>query len=338
MSKIKELRENENTNISLVNIFEKFSKGKTKYVELFVRLFMKSLIDREQLLISASKICEDKSYELNDLELTFIDVLLNPNNKHTYFRDILITFYEFVKYNEMNLIEDTDFQKYPDIDYLDGLVEHARNKYKEKLLEKQIKRLYEDDKWLLLIPLSHVSSCKYGANTKWCTASISNKSTFYDYAGKGVLIYIIKKNQFKVAAYHKFSHAEISFWDEEDKKVDSLTFNFPDYIMNQIKTELFNRNNIYVGDSEEEYDEDEPNNSDYGMWKPSKKPSKPFDIEDDNPFVIPKQKPSKIPNTVEKDKKMDWAEYVSANFKNEQIIEKSRNLMNDLKKTGKKFG
>ena len=115
MSKIKELRENENTNISLVNIFEKFSKGKTKYVELFVRLFMKSLIDREQLLISASKICEDKSYELNDLELTFIDVLLNPNNKHTYFRDILITFYEFVKYNEMNLIEDTDFQKYPDI-------------------------------------------------------------------------------------------------------------------------------------------------------------------------------------------------------------------------------
>ncbi len=39
----------------------------------------------------------------------------------------------------------------------------------DKEMEKQIEKLFEDEQWLVLKPLSYLASKKYGASTKWCT-------------------------------------------------------------------------------------------------------------------------------------------------------------------------
>ena len=62
-----------------------------------------------------------------------------------------------------------------------------------KKLEKQGKKIYEDKKWLVIIPLTHKSSCYYGAGTKWCTTEKDSSSYFDDYKRRGELYYIIDK-------------------------------------------------------------------------------------------------------------------------------------------------
>lgn len=80
-----------------------------------------------------------------------------------------------------------------------ALVTHVSNAYETKL-EKEFKReehvdvLLENDDYLLVRPKTHRGSLKYGANTKWCTASKYNATTFSNYSRTGFLVYLIRKN------------------------------------------------------------------------------------------------------------------------------------------------
>jgi len=59
--------------------------------------------------------------------------------------------------------------------------------------EEHIQVVVENDDYLLLRPITHKGSLKYGANTKWCTASKHNESTFTNYVRGGYLFYLIRK-------------------------------------------------------------------------------------------------------------------------------------------------
>ena len=63
----------------------------------------------------------------------------------------------------------------------------------EKNIKKESERLYEDDRFLIIRPLSHKSSCYYGANTTWCTTTKDNDDYFKKYTSRGKLYYIIDK-------------------------------------------------------------------------------------------------------------------------------------------------
>ena len=63
----------------------------------------------------------------------------------------------------------------------------------EEKSKKESEKLYEDDRFLIIRPLSHTSSCYYGANTKWCTTTRDNDDYFNKYTSKGKLYYIIDK-------------------------------------------------------------------------------------------------------------------------------------------------
>jgi len=72
---------------------------------------------------------------------------------------------------------------------------------KEVLLEKfkvephEYEKLYEDDNFLLVIPLTFEASCKYGAGTKWCTTSKDKDDMFEKHFKMGSLGYLIVKNK-----------------------------------------------------------------------------------------------------------------------------------------------
>ena len=43
------------------------------------------------------------------------------------------------------------------------------------------KKLYEDQKYLIVQPMTHQASCVYGAETRWCVASRDSSKYFDDY-------------------------------------------------------------------------------------------------------------------------------------------------------------
>lgn len=74
-------------------------------------------------------------------------------------------------------------------------------------------KLYEDERILVVVPLTHKSSCKYGANTPWCVATPSNPEHYDEYVDNGILFYFIIKSpydygdikEYKFAYYHPYS-------------------------------------------------------------------------------------------------------------------------------------
>jgi hypothetical protein len=74
---------------------------------------------------------------------------------------------------------------------------------KKVLMEKfkvgtdEYDKIYEDDKFLLVIPYTHEASCKYGANTKWCTTGRDEQGSewFNKHFESGSLGYFIIKDR-----------------------------------------------------------------------------------------------------------------------------------------------
>jgi hypothetical protein len=106
----------------------------------------------------------------------------------------------------------------------------AEMKSEEKELETQVIKIHEDVEWLLIRPLTFKSSCKYGANTKWCTTTEHNQEYYNKYAKRGVLVYCInKKTGYKVAAFYSLdkNEPEFSYWNQKDTRIDSTDSNLP---------------------------------------------------------------------------------------------------------------
>ena len=133
----------------------------------------------------------------------------------------------------------------------------AEMKAEEKELETQVIKLHEDSEWLLIRPLTFKSSCKYGANTKWCTTTEHNPEYYNKYSKRGVLIYCInKKNGYKVAAFYSLdkNEPEFSYWNQKDTRIDStdsqLTLELIGFIRDYVKDPKVKSNfNMLDGDS-----------------------------------------------------------------------------------------
>ena len=125
---------------------------------------------------------------------------------------------------------------------------------------KNDKEILRTKKWLILKPLSLKSSLKYGHNTKWCTSSKENPLTFYNYSKEGILIYIIEREtDTKWAAYWEINEVgkkqEMSWWNAEDDRLDSMLVLIPEDIMDIVKRELFlepKPNFFYLKETEKE--------------------------------------------------------------------------------------
>jgi hypothetical protein len=98
---------------------------------------------------------------------------------------------------------------------------------------EHVQVLLETDNFVLLRPLTHLGSLKYGAQTRWCTASRSNPETFRNYFGRGYLAYCIAKNEVN-KEYTKFAlftedarnpfAGEVLIYNPQDNAVQDLYF------------------------------------------------------------------------------------------------------------------
>lgn len=183
-------------------------------------------------------VSNSKINDMSDLDILFITAMLNLffNNN-----DIKIL-YKFEHERRVGRLDSVDITNINNFKEMGNILSLIELKNIDQDLKKQVVKHYEDDEWLIVLPLTHLSSKKYGANTKWCTTADSHEY-FERYSNKGLLIYTInKKNGSKVATFYslRIDEPELSFWDAQDKRIDSMETDLPDNIMKEIKSIIKN--------------------------------------------------------------------------------------------------
>jgi hypothetical protein len=248
MSRIEELKkQNPNFNLDVIAIIND-SLGKVKYTEMVINLIKNRLSENSQAR------CEDLINQMHhefgfDVEslkgLTFIELSNTLNVLTTlfgYYNFKLMK--EFVTLNEKKLIENNDLTSYKTFDELELQISLSSLKSIDKEMAKQVLKLYETDEWLVVKPLSYQASLKYGASTKWCTASKDSSDYYFRYSKRGIVIYSInKKTGNKVAGFKSLdtSHdAETSFWNITDQRIDSMDSGLPNDVLDIFRNEFSN--------------------------------------------------------------------------------------------------
>jgi len=123
-----------------------------------------------------------------------------------------------------------DLNQYKNLDQLfDTLQKLGQTARRTVEISDEVDRIYEDNRFVVVVPKTHKSSCYYGAGTKWCTASKDTDSHFSNYKSSGELYYIIDKTlptsspYYKVALNKKIAGLTEDFWDVQDKPITDTT-------------------------------------------------------------------------------------------------------------------
>lgn len=147
------------------------------------------------------------------------------------------TLNEFERHSKANRIKNKDISQYTNFLELNNEIKVATEIENRKKLEKEILKIYEDDTWFILTPLSLEASQVYGANTKWCVTQLKY---WNQYLTTHRLIYVInKKTDTKIAFSRDFLKEKFQAWDQQDKEADPMFVNFiPDELFLKIRKEL----------------------------------------------------------------------------------------------------
>ena len=143
-------------------------------------------------------------------------------------KEILLAVSKFDTQNQRLKIK--DLNQYKNLDQLfDTLQKLGQTARRTVEISDEVDRIYEDNRFVVVVPKTHKSSCYYGAGTKWCTASKDTDSHFSNYKSSGELYYIIDKTlptsspYYKVALNKKIAGLTEDFWDVQDKPITDTT-------------------------------------------------------------------------------------------------------------------
>jgi hypothetical protein len=249
MSRIDELKkQHPSYAMSAIDIYKMMSPNQSsKYIEMLIKLdkdreFNDPDAYRRQMIECMVHWGIDYNYletfDLETLNMFFLSInsLMGDNGK-------ISSFTKFASLNERKLIENNDVTTYSTWGDIEQAVSLAEIKLIDKETAKQIKKVYEDDEWLSLRPLSLEASMKYGANTKWCTTTESGQY-YARYSLRGILIYNInKKTGYKVACFKNLNPEydnEFSWWDVTDRRIEALDSEAPSSVLEAVRNEIKN--------------------------------------------------------------------------------------------------
>jgi hypothetical protein len=242
MSRIDELKKQfPELNMTMFDLFKRIDTSSSyKYFPLLCKVFGKrfNMLDQYENNKVKKDIAKLEIHEnllsrgiatdgLTENELYYLHYITDYFNNDNYF-----TVKDFMRYMEKNQIENKDVTSYSTIDDLRAAITLASIKELTKELEGQVVKEYEDDKWLVVRPLTFQSSSKYGATTRWCTTYQKEKQYFEKYWQYGILVYFINKvTGYKFAGYKSLRDGdELSFWNAEDRRIDYLDVDADDYL------------------------------------------------------------------------------------------------------------
>lgn len=181
------------------SVFNKFVEGDVTKTKKYLPFMLKTWINKNALITNSG--------ELVKLVKMFDELLPYIENKDIYHKN------------------------YENISYFLDVINNAIDEKEEKTFNKEdhINVIFENERYILLQPKTHKGSCKYGANTKWCTASKKDEGTFNRYSKDGYLLYLLSKSKDKSGNYEK-----VAFYSKKrnDPFFDSVeTYNTIDNIV-----------------------------------------------------------------------------------------------------------
>ena len=137
-----------------------------------------------------------------------------------------------------------EFKKYADNDLFYFLKETdgLREEFNKKKGEKEVEKVFENERILVIRPKTYEASCVYGAGTRWCTSSKSTSSHFENYTETGSLYYFITKgvdssNKFYKVALYRNDVGLDKWYDATDRElgeneIELLTSAYGDTLKN----------------------------------------------------------------------------------------------------------
>jgi hypothetical protein len=248
---IKKLKkENDILNMTLIDMLSKFDSTKTKkYTQFLVKMFIKK----------TTEVQKNRGFERPFRENDPLDNVIPYSSwENALIRDYITDwifshgdmtrFVEFTQLMEKGLIQENDISKYDSWEMLEINLFEAKNREMFKKSKKEIHRIFEDERYLVLKPLTYTSSCSYGYQTKWCTAMMTDPVYFYNHS-RGILIYVIDKKENVKFAFYKnipdyfeLEHSEhenyiFKTFNQEDKQIDTIQTGLPQSILEIILRE-----------------------------------------------------------------------------------------------------
>lgn len=245
MSRIDRLKEQfPSYNFSLIDAIKLLDpSGKNTYSDFLIKMVITNdtrYMSETEMIERLSRYCGKEKSLLSNLDkhqLKFlnwvIDMYFDPRD--------LEGLNKFEEYRKSGVINSIDISGFNNFEQIHSVVNVADLKKLDKSMEKQIYTIYEDEEWLIIRPLTHKSSIKYGRGTRWCTTQMDNPDYFQRYSKRGILIYSINKiNGLKVGTFYCLDpyDREFSFWDAKDNRVDSLDSDLPFSVLSIIKEEI----------------------------------------------------------------------------------------------------
>lgn len=105
------------------------------------------------------------------------------------FRTRLISSHDIMQYHSLPELYDAvkDFLAQPQSP------SKSKAELEKEIKKNEAKRLYEDDEWIAIQPLTRDAAIIYGRNTQWCTAATSSYNYFDYYNSRGPLYILISK-------------------------------------------------------------------------------------------------------------------------------------------------
>jgi len=254
MAKKELKKQNPDLEINILDLISKFDPSKTgKYTSFLVKMYRKYL----------------KTGRNNSFDLTTDIFGISCDNKFEQFlidglydvfggSENIKTLHDFNQHLQDNRIPTNkkDITKYDDWSELQKVVSVATLKQKEKLLEKEVIKVMDEQNWLFVRPLTFEASTSYGSGTKWCTTSNNNPDYFYRYSDRGVLVYVISRTtgeKYGLFYQNKYiEEKEFSIWDAVDVRVDSIETKMPFDLLKKICDYMKNEKHNFFYFSEEE--------------------------------------------------------------------------------------
>lgn len=171
--------------------------------------------------VGANKINPNKNTILtSSLGNMLKDLVLTSSNIDNIFNIIV----EFEELSKKNQLPNSDIYSYENLSDITKAISEAEYMLAEKELKNERHIVYEDDKYKAIMPLTYEASLKYGATTKWCTASKNDKETFFYTVYDAILIYVINKKTNSKLALAKTKYDENwVFYDEKDRRLNILS-------------------------------------------------------------------------------------------------------------------
>jgi hypothetical protein len=175
--------------------------------------------------------------------------------------DNVVTLNEFEQHVKANRIQNKDISQYKSFEQIKEQVRIAEEIVRQKELEKQVEKLFEDDEYLVLIPLTKESNQTYGSKTKWCTTMDYN-GYWEKYSENYKFIFVLNKQTGEKIAISKgiYANEGVKVWDQRDNDISIFDTGLPSNIyevvskslsVTETNQEIYNRKfpkkNEYVG-------------------------------------------------------------------------------------------